>query len=49
MTNPTDKEPRDSFDYCIDFWRDALDAEDEIDHFIREASPRHVRAADDVA
>lgn len=39
MNTPTDKQP-DSFDYCIDFWRDALDAEDEIDHFIREAAPR---------
>jgi hypothetical protein len=47
---PTDNKPRDSFDYCLDFWEGAIDAEDEIDHFIRELPrPRHVRAADDVA
>ncbi len=44
----------DSFDYCIHFWDGALDPEDEIDHFLREAaypapSPRQVRAGDDVA
>ena len=42
----------DSFDYCINFWDGALDAEDEIDLCLREAihhSPRHVRACDDVA
>jgi hypothetical protein len=47
-----DEKPRDSFDYCIEFWAGALDAEEEIEHFVREASPhgpRHVRAADDVA
>jgi len=49
MTNPNDKQPLNSFDYCLDFWDGALDPEDEIDHFIREASPRHVRACDDVA
>lgn len=48
--NPTDNKPRDSFDYCLDFWEGAIDADDEIDHFVRECSnPRHVRVADDEA
>jgi hypothetical protein len=38
----------DSIRYCIDFWKDALDAEDEIDRMVREM-PRHVRSRDDVA
>jgi len=29
----------DSIDYCINFWEGALDAEDEIEHFVREANP----------
>jgi hypothetical protein len=48
MTMKTDKESHDPLDYCLDFWEGAIDAEDEIDHIIREM-PRHVRAADDVA
>lgn len=47
---PTETQPKSksSFDYCLDFWKDALDTEDEIDHFVREM-PRHIRTADDVA
>jgi hypothetical protein len=48
-TNATDTTTLDSFAYCLAFWEGALDDEDEIDHFIRESQPRHVRAADDVA
>ena len=44
MSNDKPKE-KDSLDYCIDFWRDAIDVEDEIDLCIREF--RHIRAADD--
>jgi hypothetical protein len=42
----------DSFDYCRDFWEGALDAEDEIDHFVREArphGPRHADRSEDMA
>jgi len=50
MNHPTDTKPRDSFDYCLDFWEGAIDAEDEIDLFVRELnSPRQVRTCDDAA
>ncbi len=54
MTKPTDKKTDhfDSITFCIDFWEGVIDAEDEIDLFLREVAdhrPRHVRAADDVA
>jgi hypothetical protein len=38
----------DSFDYCVEFWDGALDAEDEIDHFVRQASPHGPRQAQPV-
>jgi hypothetical protein len=47
-----DNQPLDSFDYCINFWDGAIDAQEEINHFVREASPhgpRNVRAFDDLA
>ena len=50
MTTEEDAKPTkpafDSFEYCIDFWQDALDAGDEIDHFIRAAKPQPGRAAE---
>ncbi len=55
MTKPTEKQPAEQFDsitYCIDFWEGAIDAQDAINRCLRELphySPRHVRAADDVA
>lgn len=50
MNNPADTKSRDSFDYCIDFWEGAIDAEDEIDLFVRELiSPRHVWTCGDEA
>jgi hypothetical protein len=56
MNKATDRktagEPFDSFDYCITFWEGAIENEDEIDLCLREVtqhSPRHVRAADDLA
>ena len=39
-------DPLDSFDYCIQFWDGALDAEEEIDRCVRETSPRKVPADD---
>ena len=46
---PTDKDKNDfdSILFCIDFWEGAIDAEDEIDHFVRELS-RHT-SPDDIA
>lgn len=42
------KTDTDSFDYCIDFWEDALD--DDLDEIARELEvPQHVRAFDDLA
>jgi hypothetical protein len=50
MNHSTDEKPRDSFDYCLDFWDAAIDAEDEIEFLVRErTSPRQVRASDDAA
>jgi hypothetical protein len=41
---------KDSFDYCLDFWEGAIDAEDEIDLLVRELqSPRQVCNRDDAA
>jgi hypothetical protein len=48
QTTDTTNPQKGTFDYCLDFWKDALDPEDAIDQFLREV-PRHVRAADDVA
>jgi hypothetical protein len=48
MNGPIDTKLRDSFDYCLDFWEGAIDAEDEIDLFLREAkNPRQVLTCDD--
>ena len=54
MTTPHDNPAPilDSFDYCLAFWDGALDAEDEIDHFVREGrphGPRQVGLFEDVA
>ncbi len=50
MNNPDDMKPLDSFDYCLDFWEGAINAEDEIDLFVRDLNnPRQVQTCDNVA
>jgi hypothetical protein len=45
------KQPKtsDSLDYSIAFWEGALDEQDEIDHFVREAAPRCGQSSDEAA
>jgi hypothetical protein len=47
MKTQHDNQALDSFDYCLQFWDGAIDDE-EISHFVREASPRRVPEDDAV-
>jgi hypothetical protein len=54
MSKATDRkttgEQFDSFDYCINFWEEAIDNEEDTETARREVNAaRHVPAFDDVA